>query len=297
MIKVTEAEAVGVWKSTAEPKNADIICREYNLNIRVVERLRRVERGFLAGDSDEEIAKYIKQWNAKSIKLLHKWWLEYKVPIDPVTQKKYPIAQSDIIKHRNSLSQVAAQIRQRIINPEIAKRDYGSTSSWQWAGQDWRVSPSAWFAVMAQCLDNEKLLDEDFPLFKEHMGGSSFFSDYNQLKKGVFVLQNEIGKATNTLLDDNPDLCKTIKFVQDYLADFAIEDAWDPDDKPSPENIKPLQLNPTVYDTIIKELSDHIPDYKNRLVNLENLLQVVWDDLSPTKIDTQLQNSTCSLGY
>jgi len=280
MLGFDEDIAFKVWSFTENRVKAREIAQIIKVTLHTVQRLQAVKNGFSKNHAIKELAT--KEWNVATIELLHTWWRRYH---------------KEKIVHLRQLIGIVFKLRNRIINPEIDKRLYGKPSTWQWGEQDWRISPNAWFTVMARWFEEINSRDENVRYFKEHLKDYGFFEHYDQLKNDASILQEEIDEAADKLKSHNDDLYNVIKEIKDYLTNFCIEYACDPDEKPSPMDMQPLPFKKAVYETAINELIDYIPDYQSRLINLEKLLQQVWDDLSIAKIITQIQNSTCSRGY
>ena len=279
MLGFDEEIAFKVWSYTENRVKARDIAQIIKITLHTVQRLQAVRNGFSNNRAIKELAT--KEWNVATIELLHIWWRHY--------HKEKTV-------HQRQLIGIVFKIRNRIIDPEIDKRLYGKTSTWQWGGQDWRISPHAWFTVMAWGQD-EKRFDENFKYFREHLVDYGFFKHYDQLKMDSLALQTEIDAATDKVNGYNHDINNKITIINLYLTNYCIEHAWDPDERPLPMDLKPLHFKKSDYDRIIRELDMYIPHYQSRLINLEKLLQQVSDDLTPAKIIPEIQTSKCSLGY
>ena len=279
MLGFDEDIAFKVWGYTENRVKARDIAQIIKITLHTVQRLQAVRNGFSKNRAVKELAT--KEWNVATIELLHIWWRHYN---------------KDKIVHIRQLINIVFKLRNRIINPKLDKRLYGKLSTFQWGKQDWRISPSAWFTVMAWGQD-ENRFDENFKYFREHLVDYSFFKHYDQLKKDALAFENKIDKAAKKIKNHNLDIYNKITKTVIYLTDFCLEHTYDPDERFLPMDFKPLHFKKSDYDGMIKELTAYIPDYQSRLINLEKLLQQVWDDLAPAKIIPEIQTSKCSRGY
>ena len=208
-------------------------------------------------------------------------------------QKEY-----DRQKRLDSVIKIAGQLQNRIINPETYYKKYNDTSTWQWGKQDWRFAPTAWFDVMTPRLDDKYILERDFPgfnSFKQHVPNISFWVHYKKLKRKSNSLGKDIDEAVEKLkIEDFPNYEEFIDYSS-FIEDFPLKGAWSPKHKTSVKEIPPLNPDEIEFlEKVFQKLTKYVPNYKKRLDELENLLQQLWDDLNPAKIEEMIEQGSCS---
>jgi hypothetical protein len=152
---------------------------------------------------------------------------------------------------------------------------------------------------MTPRLDDEKLLERDFPGFnylKQHIANSPFWSTCAKLDSECTSLDDDIDKAVEILKTGAPSAYEKFIDYKSFLDDFPLKGAFSPKHKSSVKEITPLDSEEIDFlDTVFQIFTACVPNYQKRLNELENLLQQLWDDLNPPdKIEDMIEQGSCS---
>jgi hypothetical protein len=287
MLRFSEVTAKKVWKGTEEGIESEVLLDDLPIDTSTIERLRTVRKGFIDGRSDAEIAKST-AWAESSIRQLKKWWESYLISENPISWRL----------HIQSLVDLVATLRKRIINPKIGEQAYTGSSIWKWGNRDWRIAPRSWiYIVTPPNLDDEKILKPDYaylPFLRAHIPNHPFWAQYKDLIMKASNLHDKIDDVIISLKKKDAKKAAEASSYQGFLYQYCYKHSWDPKKMPSPESLQPLdddEINSC--ESIIAIISKFIPEYKAKLDEIENLLQRIWDDLDPYKTQIMIENGRC----
>jgi len=252
-------------------------------------RLKSIRDKFEKESPNKRISSH-RGWGPKKVNQLRGWWEEYN------RLKGTPIERPSFNKQRHidRLLESASQIRECIINPHLELRTYTDESIWDWAGENWRLSPSAWFHVMTPFLPDEKLWGPRFPYLKAHLEKSLFWQHYEELGNEASKLQAEYREAAKKLAEEDPSFGTAWEHIQEELDEYA-ESVWVPSIASPPEGMADLPWDEEICQDMLSEFAKLILDLDDRFHKMEQQLQQLWDDLDPDVIEPLIEQGSCKL--
>jgi hypothetical protein len=281
--RINKIVAHAIWRSLTDGDTPEDIENADVTSERTATRLKTAKTAFenkLPMDDLSQKTGWSKEFLENKLK---PWWEDY--------------ANSTYIceygEHLDQLNDLAAMIRECIVNPQTETKHYPShISTWIYGGQDFRLTPTTWGVLVMPYLGDEKIWDKPIPIryLFEHL--KVFKQHYDGLNNELNNLTKEFSGAAEIIKKENGQMFKQWEHFDESSIDYALEN------KPLkslflPEDVDPLDWDENYYDEILKVFRQHIPDLDKKYDMLEELLQELYDDLDKYKVKQLIKLGRC----
>jgi len=255
-------------------------------DLRTAQRLNSVRKGFKTGEQEEEIARK-SGYVLDRIKEFHKLWDKYDL-----AEKRKSV---DWRYHITALTNLSTKLRDCTYNPRINQQStYGNIGPvWCWMEEDWRLIPCALFSRTAPMLQSpfNKDWEPGISHLKEHISGKSHLYEINiELHQKADELYSAIKEAAEKI---DGLICGQIWADLSIKLDAYTVEELVPNIDSLPKSITPFPYDSELCGETVERLINHIPEFNNRWIALEQLLQDFWDSLDFTEIKKTIEQGKC----
>jgi len=280
--RITKRIAHRVWKELDDGETPQGIEDAGITSERSASRLKTVKTGFENNDLPGEIALKAGWKNLNQVEKIKPWWEDY------VRSRHL----SEYRDHINELLDLAATIRNRIINPKVNQHDLINNTTWDYGGLNWRSTPSAWCLLVIPNLVAEKGWGELLPNLKSHLETrSNFWKQYDEFNNDVMALNKEFADIVEgAVLTDSKLYLNWVSFESKLTASLEQQPL---DEKFSPDKFGDVDDENNLVSNMQKIFNNKIPELDKRYHKLETKLQGLWNELDKYKIKKIIESGRC----
>ena len=195
--------------------------------------------------------------------------------------------------HLSRLVDGIKEIRMLVHNPRLEHIPYTGQEEPLWlASHDWCLMPEEWVRLVTPDFSDEALYGNAFPQLKQHLSGSPFLINLDELHKMAFGLEMDIK-------DRVKELGKRDLQLQKVWHELETKRKWELETSRTPlnsrdwENTKPPYGDGFAAQVCLVLYRGPMPDIYNRLWKLVEKLDQLNKNLDPDIVDKLLIYGAC----
>lgn len=218
--------------------------------------------------------------------------LPTKTPVTDVADSAPKAGRNAQESHLARVIELAAALRDRIVNPHLEWSPSDGASIWDLGGQNLRLTPTTWAYVVTPYLEEEALWGPAFPSVRAHLAASPFWERHASLHEGARQIGKLLEDSATKLSSSDPGFARSWEEVQAGLDWHTIPMNVPGADEP-PNELAKLPYESAYASRVIKAASQHAPVLRARYRDLERTLQDLWNNLDPDLVGQLMQGTTC----